>query len=113
MSNQILGTGDFFTVTAPTGGHTVDVAVGYTNFVGWPLSSVTGGALVSMQLTGRVSVTTKKAGVTEDWAIGDKIYLTSTGDYTEGVTGNTLAGLAAAASATGATTGEIFLNMRG
>jgi len=76
------------------------------------VSGVTGD-VIPLMTEGVFSVTTKKAGVGEAWAIGDDVYLTSTGDFTETATSNGYAGVAWEVSATGATTGKVRINFGG
>ncbi len=82
-------------------------------FVGVATISGTTGDSIPLLTEGVFSVTTKKAGAGEAWLVGDDLYLTSTGDFTETATSNGYAGVAWEASATGATTGKIRINFGG
>lgn len=70
------------------------------------------GDVITLMTEGVFSVSTKKAAAGA-WAVGDDIYLTSTGDFTETATANGFAGVAWEAAATSATTGKIRINFGG
>ena len=82
-------------------------------FVGVATVTATTGAVIALMTEGVFSVSTKKAGVGEAWLVGDDVYLTSTGDFTETATANGYAGIAWEAATTGATTGKIRINWGG
>ena len=75
------------------------------------ISGVTGD-VIPLMTQGVFSVTTKKAEAGA-WLVGDDVYLTSTGDFTETATSNGYAGVVWEAAATSATTGKIRINFGG
>ena len=74
-------------------------------------SGVTGG-VINLMTEGVFSLSTKKAAAGA-WVVGDDLYLTSTGDFTETATSNGYAGVAWEAATTPATTGKIRINFGG
>ena len=72
----------------------------------------TTGDIIPLMTEGVFSVSTKKAAAGA-WVVGDDIYLTSTGDFTETATSNGYAGVAWEAATTSATTGKIRINFGG
>lgn len=87
---------------AGTGQKLVGVAV---------IAGVTGD-VIPLMTEGVFSVSTKKAAAGA-WVVGDDIYLTSTGDFTETATSNGYAGVAWEGATTDATTGKIRINFGG
>lgn len=99
-----VSSGDFIALPAAGTG---------SKFVG--VAAVDGVAtdVINLATEGVWSVSTKKAGAGEAWAVGDDIYLTATGDFTETATSNGYAGVAWEAATTGSTTGKIRINFGG
>ena len=95
--------GDF--VALPAAGAT-------SKFVGVAVVSGVTGEIISLMTEGVFAVTTKKAAAGA-WAVGDDIYLTATGDFTETATSNGYAGVAWEAATTAATTGKVRINFGG
>lgn len=83
------------------------------NLVGVAVVSGVTGDVINLMTEGVFSLSTKKAAAGDDWVVGDDLYLTSTGDFTETATSNGYAGVAWEASATDATTGKIRINFGG
>lgn len=111
MASNLISSGDAVNVTAPTGGYTTGTIVAYgSNQVGVAAETVAAGALVNLHLKGRWSTTQKTAGASDGWSAGTLLYLTPTGNITAVSAGNQVAGIATAAAATGATTGELIIN---
>ncbi len=81
-------------------------------FVGVAVTSGVTGDVIALMTEGVFSVSTKKAAAGA-WVVGDDIYLTSTGDFTETATSNGYAGVAWEAATTSATTGKIRINFGG
>ena len=81
-------------------------------FVGVAIMSGVTGDVIELLTEGVFSVSTKKAAAGA-WALGDDVYLTATGDFTETATSNGYAGVAWEAAATSATTGKIRINFGG
>jgi len=95
--------GDFIALPAAgTGMKMVGVAT---------VSGVTGD-VIPLMTEGVFTVSTKVAAAGA-WVIGDDIYLTATGDFTETATSNGYAGVAWEAAATSATTGVVRINFGG
>ncbi len=119
MATNYIADGQTVNVTAPTGGYTkgafvpLPAAGASGKMVGVAVETYAASATAVLMTEGVFSVTTKKTGVGEAWAVGDDIYLTSTGDFTETATSNCFAGVAWEASATGATTGKVRINFGG
>lgn len=107
--DNLIGSGDIVNYTT-TGNVTKGVVRAYgSDLVGVAAETATTGALVALHLQGEYSVTTKRAAASEGWSVGSLIYLSATGALTPAVTGQA-AGIATAASATGATTGQLIIN---
>lgn len=81
-------------------------------FVGVAVQAGVTGDIIALLTEGVFSVSTKKAAAGA-WAVGDDIYLTATGDFTETATSNGYAGVAWEAATTSATTGKIRINFGG
>lgn len=119
MATNYVQDGSTVQVTTPTGGYTsgdfvaLPAAGTGSKFVGVASATYAAGATAVLMTEGVFSVSTKKAGAGEAWAVGDDIYLTSTGDFTETATSNGYAGVAWEAAVTGATTGQIRINFGG
>jgi len=81
-------------------------------FVGVAVVSGTTGDVIELMTEGVFSVSTKKieAG---GWVVGDDVYLTSTGDFTETATANGYAGVAWEVAATSSAIGKIRINFGG
>lgn len=80
--------------------------------VGVAVESGVTGDQIALMTEGVFSVSTKVAAA-GGWAVGDDVYLTATGDFTETATSNGYAGVAWEAAATSATTGKIRINFGG
>ncbi len=119
MATNFVQDGTTVVVTTPTGGYASGAFVplpasgAAAKLIGVANGTYAAGASAVLMTEGVFSVTTKKAGVGEAWAVGDDIYLTATGDFTETATSNAFAGVAWEASATGATTGKVRINFGG
>lgn len=109
----LVQNGSTIRVTAPTGGYTAGTMVSLVNMVGVVSETVAASATAVLVTEGVYTVTAKKAGAGEAWAIGDDVYLTATGDLTETATSNVFAGTVWETAATGATTGKIRINFGG
>jgi len=81
-------------------------------FVGVAVVSGTTGDVIACMTEGVFSLTSKKAAAGA-WVVGDDLYLTATGDFTETATANGYAGVAWEAATTTATTGKIRINFGG
>lgn len=119
MATNFVQDGSTLLVTTPTGGYTsggfvaLPAADATGKIVGVVVDTTAAGDTATLMTEGVFSVSTKKAGAGEAWVVGDDVYLTSTGDFTETATSNAFAGVAWEASATGATTGKIRINFGG
>ncbi|MDH3438577.1 MAG: DUF2190 family protein [Betaproteobacteria bacterium] len=117
MATNYIGDGDTINwalVAAATSGDFLQFPTTGTGmkFVGVVKESGVTGDVVAVALRGIWSVSTKVAAAGA-WAVGDDIYITPTGDFTETATANGYAGVAAEAAVTGATTGKIIINFGG
>jgi len=80
--------------------------------VGVAVTSGVTGDVIPLMTEGVFSVSTKKAEA-GGWIVGDDVYLTSTGDFTETATSNGYAGVVWETAATSATTGKVRINFGG
>lgn len=109
--DNLVQNGETVKVTAPTGGYANGAfVILHTDLVGVVNEAVGNSEVATLVVEGVYNVTTKVASAANDWAVGDPVYITSTGDFTEAATGNHYAGRAWEAAATGATTGKVRIN---
>ena len=115
MATTYVGDGDRKTVTVGanyTGGDIYVMTAGAKGSAGVIVDTVLNGGQGVVALSG-VWAVRKKAGANLDFAIGEKVYTTATGDATMTATGNTPLGIAWAAAVTGATTCQVKLVQAG
>lgn len=112
MATNYLGVGDVIEVTAGAGGVTKDTIYKGTNRGGVHLATAASGVSTPVALEGIFTVT-KKAAATLDFAVGEKVYILTTGGVNKAVPvtgGSTISlGFAVEAAATGATTVKVKL----
>lgn len=111
MPTTLVAEGDRIPFTAAgniTAGQIVVMLAGTTGSAGVAMDTVTTGAVVPVAVTGVFTVT-KAAGATLDFAVGERVFTTSTGAATPTATSNTGLGFAYAAAVTGATTVQVRL----
>lgn len=107
MAQNYIQPGEVLPVVAPSGGMTTGLPYLFVNLVGISLNTVLVGATGELALTGIWSVA-KVTGAA--WVLGDLLYWDNTAkNFTKTATSNTLAGYAAEAATSGATTGKILL----
>ena len=115
MATNLIADGDRIPFTAAgniTAGKIVVMTAGQKGCAGVAMETVTTGSVVAVAVRGVFEVT-KAAGATLDFAVGEKVYTTSTGAATPTATGNTGLGIAYAAAVTGATTAQVLLTPGG
>lgn len=116
MTATYRGEGRRITVSAPTGGVSSGDLVfmpshGTTALCGVAMTDAAGGADVEVELEGKHDLT-KTAGATQSFVPGTIVYATTGGALTVTSSGNARVGRAAAAAATGDTTGRVILTAR-
>jgi len=110
--NNLLGNADQLSVSAPTGGYTSGQVYAFGNqMVGVASETVAAGELVNLNFTGRYSTDQKIAATGEAWIVGRALYLTTGGTITVTEAGSVPLGVAVVPAVTGATTGEIMINV--
>jgi predicted RecA/RadA family phage recombinase len=118
MATNYVQDGATVTVVAPTGGYTAGQVVGLPTqdasgkMIGIVESTVAA-TETAVLLTEGVFTVTKTIGVGEDWFVGDDVYVTATGAFTETATTNAYGGVVWAAAGTGAATGQVRINFGG
>ena len=115
MATTYVGDGDRVTLTADndyTAGDLYRLTAGAVGSVGVVVDTVASGATAVVALSGVWTVAKAAAG-TMDFAVGEKVYMTSSGKARPTATGNTPVGIAFAAATTGATTMQVKLVQSG
>ncbi len=96
--------------TAPSGGVTSGTPLKIGGFIVVPAADAAEGAVFAGHVEGVFDLVAEGAGSGQDWSVGDAIYWDDTAkQFTKTSTGNTVAGLAAAAKVTTDTTGRLRL----
>lgn len=110
MAQTLHSDGTTLTVTAPTGGYTNKQVIVYGAGIGIVHEATAAGELATVALTGTHNLT-KSAAANTAFSVGDPVYVTSTGAFNSTATGDSYAGMAAAAAATGDTTVRVVINV--
>lgn len=107
-TSDSLGSDDFMELVAPTGGVTVGVLILVQGVVCLPMATASATASFTAKVRGRVNDAV--ATTSQVWTAGQKLYwISGTSTLTTASTGNTLVGRAAAAKASAAAVGDIWL----
>ena len=111
MATTYVGDGERLSLTANndyTGGDIYTLLAGSTGSAGVVVETVASGATAVVAMTG-VWTVAKAAAATMDFAVGERVFVTSSGKARPTATGNTPLGYAVEAATTGATTAKVRL----
>jgi predicted RecA/RadA family phage recombinase len=112
MATNLITSGDIITVTGPTGGVSsggvVVVRSGTSGMIAVVINDIAAAATGPAYIEGEFELTAN-AGTGKTFAVGDKLYWSSSVGLTKTTTGNTLAGTCTEAKSASATTGKVKL----